>query len=85
MTRLFVMNTEKVLTVFLKYHISFKIFIYFFGCLRPQLGTWDLSGTWVQLPRGMWDLSSQTRDQTCIRHWKADSQPLTTREAPKNI
>ena len=29
MTRLFVMNTEKVLTVFLKYHISFKIFIYF--------------------------------------------------------
>ena len=42
-------------------------------------------GTWAQLPRGMWDLSSPTRDGTripCIGRWIL--YHWTTREVPRN-
>ena len=56
----------------------YKIFIYLFlAVLALHCGTWTL------MPRGMWDLSSPARDQTCVswigrqilNHW-------TTREVP---
>ena len=57
-------------------------------------GTWALveerelssCGAWAQLPRGMWDLSSLTRDRTpvpCIVRWIL--YRWTTREVPQSI
>ena len=79
------------------YLISLKIFFYFFDCIRSWLqhaGSFivtrglqsaQLSSccTRVYLPQSMWDLSSPTRDQTCIpcigrqrlNHWTARKVP----------
>ena len=73
--------------------LGFFFNIYFFDCVVSQLCVSDaifcsvhgLSswGSWAQLLLGMWDLSSLTRDRTCIpcmAIWTLN--PWTTREVP---
>ena len=56
------------------------LFIYLLAVLALHCGTWTL------MPRGMWDLRSPARDQTCVswigrqilNHW-------TTREVPRSF
>ena len=65
------------------------IFTYLFSCVRSQLwhvdfflvvacrlqrGERSSFSTQALVPRGKWDSSSPTRDQTL--HWKVDSKPL---------
>ena len=80
--------------IFLAYFTLYISFICSFICIYLAASGsfieayWLLSscGTWAQLPRGMWDLSSLTRDRThisCPGRWMFNH--WTTREVPSSI